>query len=1015
MEEDLPFRAEYAKSGRAGCKGCKGNIAKDTLRMAAMVQSPFFDGKQASWYHFACFFKKQRPKAVADIAHFESLRFDDQEKIREKIGAAAGAGDASGGGSKAKAKAADKMALKDFLTEYAKSGAAKCRKCEEKIPKGDVRVGKMVFDTDRARAYGPYQGWHHVECFVQQRGELEFFEEASKLPGFKTLSKEDQHMLRDKLKKIEGKRPAEDVVDGPAKKKRPDPDAGDRAVIKQQNQTMFKYRDQLKSLAKRELQLLLEQNDQEVPTGEDPMLDRLADQMTFGALNPCTICKKGQLSFKSGVGYQCQGNLTEWTKCTNVEKEPKRRLFTVPKELADEYPFLKKYKCKLGKRVMADLGQTTATIKQEKAEQKANATPLTKLTFVVVGNVDKEMVKLVERRGGKLAKSVTRSTAAVICSRETLEAGHKLLKAAKRHGVQAIPPETVDKLKAGVVFTTIEADNMADWGAKVADRLGSEEETIVKAGPSKMRLPGGPLRGRQPERSAARQVGSSALPTGTQRVRLKGGAAVDPGSELEDEAHVYKTNGEFLNAVLSQVDAGSGRNSFYRLQVLQSDHGSRVWVFRAWGRLGTTVGGNKLEQFDSIHAAVHEFKRLYEEKTGNRWGAKDGFVKMPGRFFPMDLDYGQNEEALQSLTSVGSKSTLDKAVQELICTIFDVKNMKQAMVEFDIDMEKMPLGKLSKSQMQKAFTILTEAQTLVETDGDVPGKAARLLDCSNRFFTLIPHDFGMKKPPLLDNLKIIQDKVDMVSSLMEIELAFNILKSADADAAQTEEDPLDVHYRKLKANIDVLDRESEQFRLLECYIKNTHASTHSNYTLELEQVFCVSRQGEASRYKPFSKLHNKKLLWHGSRMANFVGILSQGLRIAPPEAPATGYMFGKGIYFADMVSKSANYCFASRDNPRGLLLLCEVALGNMYEKKSSEYVTKLPTGKHSTKGLGKTCPNPKESHFTEGKVEIPLGKPSKSKITDTSLLYNEYIVYDVGQAHIQYLLQVNFNYKGGWY
>jgi poly [ADP-ribose] polymerase len=40
-------------------------------------------------------------------------------------------------------------------------------------------------------------------------------------------------------------------------------------------------------------------------------------------------------------------------------------------------------------------------------------------------------------------------------------------------------------------------------------------------------------------------------------------------------------------------------------------------------------------------------------------------------------------------------------------------------------------------------------------------------------------------------------------------------------------------------------------------------------------------------------------------------------------------MFGKGIYFADMVSKSANYCHTSKDNPTGLLLLCEVALGNM--------------------------------------------------------------------------------------
>ena len=72
---------------------------------------------------------------------------------------------------------------------------------------------------------------------------------------------------------------------------------------------------------------------------------------------------------------------------------------------------------------------------------------------------------------------------------------------------------------------------------------------------------------------------------------------------------------------------------------------------------------------------------------------------------------------------------------------------------------------------------------------------------------------------------------------------------------------------------------------------------------------------------------NRMLLFHGSRMSNYAGILSQGLRIAPPEAPVTGYMFGKGCYFADMSSKSANYCWADRSNPKALLLLCEVSLG----------------------------------------------------------------------------------------
>ena len=39
----------------------------------------------------------------------------------------------------------------------------------------------------------------------------------------------------------------------------------------------------------------------------------------------------------------------------------------------------------------------------------------------------------------------------------------------------------------------------------------------------------------------------------------------------------------------------------------------------------------------------------------------------------------------------------------------------------------------------------------------------------------------------------------------------------------------------------------------------------------------------------------RQLLWHGSRLTNWVGILSQGLRIAPPEAPVTGYMVGHGF------------------------------------------------------------------------------------------------------------------------
>jgi poly [ADP-ribose] polymerase len=99
-------------------------------------------------------------------------------------------------------------------------------------------------------------------------------------------------------------------------------------------------------------------------------------------------------------------------------------------------------------------------------------------------------------------------------------------------------------------------------------------------------------------------------------------------------------------------------------------------------------------------------------------------------------------------------------------------------------------------------------------------------------------------------------------------------------------------------------------------------------------------------------------------LTNWVGILSQGLRIAPPEAPKTGYRFGKGVYFADIISKSASYCFANPQRPVGFMILNEVALGNINKVTRDTYMEKAPNGFHSTMALGHTAPNPKGNYIT---------------------------------------------------
>ncbi|ESO94891.1 hypothetical protein LOTGIDRAFT_147482, partial [Lottia gigantea] len=159
----------------------------------------------------------------------------------------------------------------------------------------------------------------------------------------------------------------------------------------------------------------------------------------------------------------------------------------------------------------------------------------------------------------------------------------------------------------------------------------------------------------------------------------------------------------------------------------------------------------------------------------------------------------------------------------------------------------------------------------------------------------------------------------------------------------------------------------------------------------------------------------RMLLWHGSRLTNWVGILSQGLRIAPPEAPVTGYMFGKGVYFADMSSKSANYCFTSRSKNIGILLLCEVSLGNVNTLLSADYkADKLPPGKDSVLGAGQVAPDPTCNKTLSDGVVVPVGKGVDTKVRNSAgytLNYNEYIVYDTKQIKMKYLLKVKFNYK----
>lgn len=106
----------------------------------------------------------------------------------------------------------------------------------------------------------------------------------------------------------------------------------------------------------------------------------------------------------------------------------------------------------------------------------------------------------------------------------------------------------------------------------------------------------------------------------------------------------------------------------------------------------------------------------------------------------------------------------------------------------------------------------------------------------------------------------------------------------------------------MELHILVLNCNYKIFMRLIVLEKNKDIFHVENFKIKV--IYYFFKKNEKNEYNHFNIIF-LGLLYHGSRTLNYVGILSEGLRIAPPDAPVSGYMFGKGIYFTDVPSKSA--------------------------------------------------------------------------------------------------------------
>jgi hypothetical protein len=139
---------EVAKSGRASCRTCKQNIAKDDLRFGEEFVNQFSDsgGTSYRWHHLPCAAKKL-PMALKGALEAYEGEVPNRAELDATIEA-----------SKAKAKPASFP-----YADRAATGRSKCIVCHEPIAKGELRVAiEREIDTGMMQTKGA--GYMHPAC-----------------------------------------------------------------------------------------------------------------------------------------------------------------------------------------------------------------------------------------------------------------------------------------------------------------------------------------------------------------------------------------------------------------------------------------------------------------------------------------------------------------------------------------------------------------------------------------------------------------------------------------------------------------------------------------------------------------------------------------------------------------------------------------------------------------------------------------------------------------------------------
>ncbi|KAI7902907.1 ankyrin repeat-containing domain protein [Cokeromyces recurvatus] len=510
---------------------------------------------------------------------------------------------------------------------------------------------------------------------------------------------------------------------------------------------------------------------------------------------------------------------------------------------------------------------------------------------------------------------------------------------------------------------------------------------------------------------------------------------VDPYSKLDKVGYIIVDEHQVpYDIMLMKVELQSWGcytdTSFYKLSIIYNKILDIYILWTRWGPFGKE-GQHQKTPFLTKESAIEEFKLIFKSKTRNSWDHhRSSFVAKPGRYEIMQKSNHPKDIIIEDFDFLKSSNVvptkLPSDLFHLLKLICNYHYLSRVYMDTNIDM---PLGQIPSSQIEEARKILSDTLEMIQVYNELRkcySDKSKIMESKVyqykiaqkcvEYSRILPQSVDSNQPiRSLYNNELILSEISKVDDLNYIGFAANIILAAKHNMNIMH--PLDYAYRALNCSLRSIssNRNLSEYQLVKSYMEST-----ANESYELVHLFAIQhhhRQEEEEEEKliPFRRYENsphRKLLWHGSRVGNFMGILKQGLRSTPAISSFTGSLLGNGVYFADTFSKSIKYAKENYDDKLSgymILLLCEVSFDDQVNQID-------PLQLETRKGQGKYIPDPENELYDKDGVSIPIGPcipfAASNSIAPNDdhhphlLHYNEYCILNTDRIKPRYLLIV---------